>query len=72
MFHANPATLTERGRVRLAHRGRNSDNTLIYDKLNWHPQVSLEEGMKRTYDWIEHQVRQTQPVASAAPRAAAR
>jgi GDP-D-mannose 3',5'-epimerase len=53
-------------------RGRNSDNTLIYNELNWHPQVSLEEGMKRTYDWIEHQVRQTQPVAGSAPRAAVR
>lgn len=54
-------------------RGRNSDNTLIYDELKWHPEVSLEEGMKRTYDWIEQQVRQsTQPASVAAPRAAAR
>lgn len=34
-------------------RGRSSDNTLIKKYLNWEPEVSLEEGMKKTYDWIE-------------------
>jgi GDP-D-mannose 3',5'-epimerase len=38
-------------------RGRNSDNTLIQSVLGWEPQVSLEEGMARTYQWIEQQVR---------------
>jgi nucleoside-diphosphate-sugar epimerase len=33
-------------------RGRNSDNTLIQDRLGWAPSVRLEEGMKRTYEWI--------------------
>jgi nucleoside-diphosphate-sugar epimerase len=37
-------------------RGRNSDNTLLREVLGWEPQVSLEEGLKRTYDWIEDQV----------------
>jgi len=32
--------------------GRNSDNTLILNKFNWQPSISLEEGMRKTYDWI--------------------
>jgi nucleoside-diphosphate-sugar epimerase len=38
-------------------RGRNSDNTLLRQVLAWEPRVSLEEGLARTYDWIEGQVR---------------
>jgi GDP-D-mannose 3', 5'-epimerase len=38
-------------------RGRNSDNTLLRDVLGWEPQISLEEGLGRTYSWIEQQVR---------------
>jgi nucleoside-diphosphate-sugar epimerase len=38
-------------------RGRRSDNRLIFDKLGWRPSRSLEEGMRRTYAWIEEQVR---------------
>jgi nucleoside-diphosphate-sugar epimerase len=37
-------------------RGRNSDNTRLRQVLNWEPEISLEEGMKRTYMWIEEQV----------------
>ena len=37
-------------------RGRNSDNKLIYEKLNWRPSKSLKQGMEKTYDWIENQV----------------
>lgn len=39
-------------------RGRNSDNTKLREVLGWEPQISLEEGMARTYDWIEQQQRQ--------------
>lgn len=39
-------------------RGRNSDNRLIYEKLGWKPTMSLYEGLKKTYPWIEQQVRQ--------------
>jgi nucleoside-diphosphate-sugar epimerase len=39
-------------------RGRNSDNTRLKEVLKWEPQISLEEGLKRTYIWIEEQVRQ--------------
>ena len=37
-------------------RGRNSDNTLLRKVLNWEPRISLEEGLARTYRWIEGQV----------------
>lgn len=37
-------------------RGRNSDNTRLRQVLDWEPQVSLEEGLARTYSWIESQV----------------
>jgi nucleoside-diphosphate-sugar epimerase len=39
-------------------RGRNSDNTLLRKVLNWEPRISLEDGLARTYTWIETQVRQ--------------
>jgi nucleoside-diphosphate-sugar epimerase len=38
-------------------RGRNSDNTRLRQVLGWTPQISLEEGLRRTYEWIEGQVR---------------
>ena len=37
-------------------RGRNSDNTRLREVLGWEPQVTLEEGLRRTYAWIEQQV----------------
>ena len=37
-------------------RGRNSDNTLIKDKLGWSPPTSLKVGLKKTYDWIEQEI----------------
>jgi GDP-D-mannose 3',5'-epimerase len=39
-------------------RGRNSDNTRLRDVLGWEPEISLEEGLLRTYTWIETQVRE--------------
>jgi GDP-D-mannose 3',5'-epimerase len=38
-------------------RGRNSDNSRLRRILNWEPRISLEEGLSRTYAWIEEQVR---------------
>ena len=37
-------------------RGRNSDNTRLEQVLGWTPEISLEEGLARTYRWIEAQV----------------
>jgi GDP-D-mannose 3',5'-epimerase len=38
-------------------RGRNSDNRLIRQKLDWAPTQPLVEGMRATYAWIADQVR---------------
>ena len=37
-------------------RGRNSDNSLILDKLKWEPEVDLKTGLVKTYAWIEEQI----------------
>lgn len=38
-------------------RGRNSDNRLIAERLNWRPTRPLRDGLEKTYEWIENQVR---------------
>lgn len=38
-------------------RGRNSDNTLIREKLGWAPSAPLKVGLEKTYAWISAQVR---------------
>ncbi|QDT14136.1 NAD-dependent epimerase/dehydratase family protein [Alienimonas californiensis] len=35
--------------------GRNSDNTMILDRLGWEPMTSLRSGMSKTYEWVEAQ-----------------
>jgi hypothetical protein len=37
-------------------RGRNSDNKLLFEKLQWEPSLSLIDGMKKTYSWIDSQI----------------
>ncbi len=37
-------------------RGRNSDNRLIFEMLNWKPEWPLKKGMEITYQWIKQQV----------------
>ena len=37
-------------------RGRNSDNRLILEKLNWEPTQSLKDGLIPTYAWIQNQI----------------
>ena len=46
-------------------RGRNSDNTRLREVLGWEPGISLEDGLARTYVWIEDQVRATLPAEAA-------
>ncbi len=36
-------------------RGRNSDNTMIQQRLGWEPSLPLKEGIAKTYAWIEQQ-----------------
>ena len=37
-------------------RGRNSDNHLIREKLNWAPSQPLKDGLATTYSWIHAQL----------------
>jgi GDP-D-mannose 3',5'-epimerase len=37
-------------------RGRNSDNTLILERLGWEPSISLRDGLEKTYRWIHDQM----------------
>jgi GDP-D-mannose 3',5'-epimerase len=36
-------------------RGRNSENSLIQEKLGWRPSQALRVGMEKTYAWISEQ-----------------
>jgi GDP-D-mannose 3',5'-epimerase len=36
--------------------GRNSDNTLIMEKLGWEPSIRLRDGLLKTYRWIESEM----------------
>lgn len=38
-------------------RGRNSDNELILQVLQWQPSQKLEAGLRKLYPWIEEQVK---------------
>ena len=33
-------------------RGRNSDNALIKERLGWEPEITLEDGLAKTYAWM--------------------
>ena len=37
-------------------RGRNSNNDLVREKLGWDYSQTLEEGIRKTYHWIEAQI----------------
>lgn len=47
-------------------RGRNSDNDLLKKVLKWEPEISLEEGLARTYAWIEKQVQHSSEYSALA------
>jgi nucleoside-diphosphate-sugar epimerase len=36
--------------------GRNSDNTMILERLGWEPSTKLRDGMEKTYRWIEGEI----------------
>jgi len=38
-------------------RGRNSDNTLIRERLGWEPSTPLSVGLEKTYAWIYDELR---------------
>jgi len=38
-------------------RGRNSNNDLIREKLGWDYSQTLEEGIRKTYKWIQQQIK---------------
>jgi nucleoside-diphosphate-sugar epimerase len=44
--------------------GRNSDNTLIQQELNWAPSIRLREGLAKTYAWIEKEMLEGELLAS--------
>jgi nucleoside-diphosphate-sugar epimerase len=52
-------------------RGRNSDNTLVKERLGWEPQITLEDGLAKTYAWMydqmsERAAREDQALSSGA------
>ena len=38
-------------------RGRNSNNDLVREKLGWDYEQTLEEGIRKTYEWISEQIK---------------
>lgn len=46
-------------------RGRNSDNSRLRSVLEWEPAIALEDGVARTYAWIDAQVRAARMPADA-------
>ena len=43
-------------------RGRNSDNRLIKEKLDWSPRQPLRDGLVKTYEWIASEIDRTSHV----------
>ena len=46
-------------------RGRNADLTLVKKVLGWEPKISLEEGLKRLYDWTRERLPQIEDVLAS-------
>ena len=45
-------------------RGRNADITLTRNVLGWEPEITLEEGLEKTYKWIETKVKEGRKILS--------
>ena len=54
--HANKEITIKHIDGPLGVRGRNSNNDLIREKLDWDYKFSLSDGIHKTYDWIDAQV----------------
>jgi nucleoside-diphosphate-sugar epimerase len=39
-------------------RGRNADLTLVKRVLGWEPEIDLEEGLAKTYRWIDKMLKE--------------
>ena len=44
--------------------GRNSDNALIKEKLDWAPNIPLRKGVEITYKWIHEQIKERKSATS--------
>ena len=55
---SNPGKKVEKNHIEgpLGVRGRNSNNDLIREKLGWDYSMTLEEGISKTYNWIDDQL----------------
>jgi GDP-D-mannose 3', 5'-epimerase len=42
-------------------RGRNSDNNRLREVLGWEPSTTLQQGLSRTYPWIDGELRKAYP-----------
>ena len=39
-------------------RGRNAELTLVKKVLGWEPEIDLEEGLAKTYHWIDKMLKE--------------
>jgi GDP-D-mannose 3',5'-epimerase len=41
--------------------GRKSHNKKIFDQIGWGPEISLREGLEKTYEWIKKEIKNKNP-----------